>query len=483
MVETHMNETVLYPLNPVLLVDDEQQAITSLTQTLLADGINNIIGCEDSRDVISLAENRDIELALLDMTMPFITGEELLEVLARDFPDVPVIIVTGIQEIDTAVRCLKLGAFDYLVKPVEHGRLIASVNHALELRRLKRENSTLKKRIFPGKLEHPEAFTKIVTNDTNMHAVFQYCEAIASSGLPVLITGETGVGKELIARALHTLSKRAGAFVPVNVAGLDDNVFSDTLFGHRKGAFTGADEVRQGLIVRASGGTLFLDEIGDLSSTSQVKLLRLLQENEYFPLGSDVPKEANVRVIAATNRDVKDLKQKGGNFRQDLFYRLCSHHVQVPPLRERIGDLPLLCEHFLAEAASNLHKAIPKQLDTMLASLSSYDFPGNIRELQSLIHNAVSSQSFDSLSAITGFKGGSSIPKNKKTFLSPGLQISEKTTDNLIFGGSLPSLDRAGEMLIEEAMRRSGGNQTLAAKMIGISRQTLIRYLKKKQNT
>jgi DNA-binding NtrC family response regulator len=477
-----MSET-LHPLNPVLLIDDEQQAITSLTQTLLADGINNIIGCEDSRDVISLAENRDIELALLDMTMPFITGEELLEVLARDFPDVPVIIVTGIQEIDTAVRCLKLGAFDYLVKPVEHGRLIASVNHALELRRLKRENSTLKKRIFPGKLEHPEAFTKIVTNDTNMHAVFQYCEAIASSGLPVLITGETGVGKELIARALHTLSKRAGAFVPVNVAGLDDNVFSDTLFGHRKGAFTGADEARAGLIVRASGGTLFLDEIGDLSSTSQVKLLRLLQENEYFPLGSDVPKEANVRVIAATNRDVKDLKQKGGNFRQDLFYRLCSHHVQVPPLRERIGDLPLLCEHFLAEAASNLHKAIPKQLDTMLASLSSYDFPGNIRELQSLIHNAVSSQSFDSLSAITGFKGGSSIPKNKKTFLSPGLQISEKTTDNLIFGGSLPSLDRAGEMLIEEAMRRSGGNQTLAAKMIGISRQTLIRYLKKKQNT
>ena len=288
-----------------------------------------------------------------------------------------------------------------------------------------------------------------------------------------MITGETGVGKELIARALHTLSTRAGAFVPVNVAGLDDNVFSDTLFGHRKGAFTGADEARAGLIVRASGGTLFLDEIGDLSSASQVKLLRLLQENEYFPLGADVPKEANVRVIAATNRDVKDLRQKGGNFRQDLFYRLCSHHVQIPPLRERIGDLPLLCEHFLAEAASTMHKAIPNDLDTILTVILSHDFPGNIRELQSLLSNAVSSQSFDNFPAL----------KSKKASLSSGLQISEKTTDNLIFAGHLPTLDRADAMLIDEAMRRSGGNQTLAAKMIGISRQTLIRYLKKEQNS
>ena len=473
----------LYPLNPVLLIDDEQQAIISMTQTLLACGINNTIACGDSRDVVALVAGRDIELVLLDMTMPFITGEELLEVLARDFPDVPIIIVTGIQEIDTAVRCLKLGAFDYLVKPVEHGRLIASVNHALELRRLKRENSTLKKRIFPGRLEHPEAFTGIVTNNTGMHAVFQYCEAIAPSGLPVLITGETGVGKELIARAIHTLSARAGAFVPVNAAGLDDNVFSDTLFGHRRGAFTGADEARAGLIVLASGGTLFLDEIGDLSLASQVKLLRLLQENEFFPLGADVPKEANVRVIAATNRDVKDLKQKGGNFRQDLFYRLCAHHVQIPPLRERIGDLPLLSEHFLAEAASQVHKAIPKQPDTLLASLSSYNFPGNIRELQSLIYNAVSSQSFDHVSEIIGSKGASYTLKNKKTALSSGMLISEKTTDNLIFAGHLPTLDRADAMLIDEALRRSGGNQTLAAKMIGISRQTLIGYLKKEQNS
>lgn len=466
----------LYPLHHVLLVDDEQQAINSLTQTLLADGINNTISCLDGRDVIPLVAGREIELVLLDLTMPNITGEELLEVLVRDFPDLPVIVITGIQEIDTAVRCLKTGAFDYLVKPVERGRLIASMRHALDLRRLKRENSLLKERMFPGRLEHPEAFTRIVTNNSTMHAVFQCCEAFAPSMLPVLITGETGVGKELIARALHSLSGRQGQFVPVNIAGLDDNVFSDTLFGHRKGAFTGADETRQGLTARASGGTLFLDEIGDLSPASQVKLLRLLQEHEYFPLGSDVPKEANVRVLAATNRDVHDLQQAGGSFRRDLFYRLCTHHIHIPPLRERMDDLPLLFEHFLDETSRTLNKSMPKQYDVLLAGLSAYDFPGNIRELQSIIYNAVSSQSFELPARLAGIKGNPAGPAGRKPFAR---QDISKKIDSIFFTGNLPTLESAGTLLVEEALRRSGGNQTLAAKMIGISRQTLIRYLKK----
>jgi DNA-binding NtrC family response regulator len=474
-----MPETV-YPSNPVLLVDDEQQALISLRQTLLAEGINNTLVCGDSRDVLPLAASREPELVLLDLTMPHITGEELLDVLARDFPDVPVIVITGIQQIDTAVSCLKTGAFDYLVKPVERGRLIASIRHALEQRRLKRENSLLKKRIFPGGLEHPEAFSAMVTNNSTLYAVFQYCEAVAPSGLPVLITGETGVGKELLARAVHTVSGRLGPFVPVNIAGLDDTVFSDTLFGHRKGAFTGAEEARQGLIVRASGGTLFLDEVGDLSTASQVKLLRLLQEQEYFPLGSDVPKEANVRIIAATNRDIQDLQQKTCNFRKDLFYRLCSHHVHIPPLRERMDDVPLLCEHFLQEASRSLTRKMPEQYESLLAALSQYAFPGNIRELQALIYNAVSSQSFELPAGLT--KAGVFTPEAPdKHKISE--KISSQKSDNLFFPGNLPSLERACEFLIAEALRRSGGNQTLAAKMIGISRQTLIRYLKKDQRS
>ena len=214
-----------------------------------------------------------------------------------------------------------------------------------------------------------------------------------------------------------------------------------------------------------------------MSAASQVKLLRLLQENEYFPLGSDVPQEANVRVIAATNRDPQDLKRKYGPFRQDLFYRLCTHHIHLPPLRERRDDLPLLCEHFLRQASQQLHKEIPERHDGLVAALASYDFPGNIRELQSIIYNAVSRQSFEPPEFLREFKGRAAVPS-----LAGNLpQGSGMGTDSLYFAGNLPSLERACEMLIAEAMRRSGGNQTLAAKMIGISRQTLIRTLKKEQ--
>jgi len=202
-----------------------------------------------------------------------------------------------------AVKCMQHGAFDYMLKPVEKSRLVGGVKRAVELRELQRENQLLKAHVLSDKLEKPEAFSEIITVSTGMRSIFQYVEAIANSPRPVLITGETGVGKELVAKAVHTLSSREGDFLPVNVAGLDDHVFADTLFGHNKGAFTDAREARNGLIERAAGGTLFLDEIGDLSSTSQVKLLRLLQEGEFFPLGSDVAKRSDARIVVATNQD------------------------------------------------------------------------------------------------------------------------------------------------------------------------------------
>ena len=188
-----------------------------------------------------------------------------------------------------------------------------------------------------------------------MSSIFQYCEVVAKSQQPVIIIGETGVGKELIAKAIHDLSGLRGKFVPVNVAGLDDNMFSDTLFGHKKGAFTGADQTRSGLIAQASGGTLFLDEIGDLAELSQVKLLRLLQEQEYYPVGSDIPMVSDARIIAATNRDLRKLTE-AGKFRNDLYFRLCAHQVHIPPLRERLDDIPVLLDHFLDEAAKTFKK-------------------------------------------------------------------------------------------------------------------------------
>ena len=222
-----------------------------------------------------------------------------------------------------------------------------------------------------------------------MHATFKYIDAIARNDLPVLITGETGVGKELIAAAIHKLSGREGEFVSVNIAGLDDHLFSDTLFGHRKGAFTGADIPRKGLIERAANGTLFLDEIGDLHVESQVKLLRLLQESSYYALGDDFARLSNARLVFATNRENEFLSNPE-TFRADLYYRLQPHHIHLPPLRERLADIPMLFVHFLESAAARLEKQTPTPPPELITLLGTYHFPGNIRELEGLIRDAVS---------------------------------------------------------------------------------------------
>ena len=235
---------------------------------------------------------------------------------------------------------------------------------------------------------HPEVFADIVTRDSSMLAIFKYAEAVAPTTLPVLITGETGVGKELIGRCIHAASGRSGSFVPVNVAGLDDTLFADTLFGHVKGAYTGADAAREGMVAKAGEGTLFLDEIGDLAPESQIKLLRLLQEREYYPLGTDRPRPASARFVFATNLDIA--KAMGdGKFRKDLLYRLRSHHIRIPPLRERPSDLPVLLDHFFQKAAKVVGKDQPPVPRELLPLLGSYAFPGNIRELEGMVFDAV----------------------------------------------------------------------------------------------
>lgn len=241
-----------YTLLPVLLVDDEIQALKGLEILLRTSGVNNILSCLDSREVVPLLAKEKIGLMLLDLSMPYMSGEELLSMIVRDFPDISIIIITGIDEVDMAVRCMKTGAFDYIVKPVDKDRLITSVKRALRFRELEYENRLLSQHVLSGRLERPEAFSEIITNNTIMLSIFQYIESIARSSQPLLITGETGVGKELIARADHTISRREGRFVAVNVAGLDDNTFSDTLFGHKRGSFTGATESRNGLVEHAS---------------------------------------------------------------------------------------------------------------------------------------------------------------------------------------------------------------------------------------
>ncbi len=464
---------IVFPSNPVLLVDDEIEILKSFEFTLRSGGVKNILSCHDSREVMPLLLRQKIEVILLDLTMPYISGEELLPMITQEFPDTPVIIITGNDEVDTAVQCMKTGAFDYTVKPVEKGRLVSGVRRAIEYRELQKENRMLKERILKDRLENPDAFSEIITNNKAMHSLFQYVESIAESPQPMLITGETGVGKELMARAIHTLSNRRGPFITVNVAGIDDNVFSDTLFGHIKGAFTGADEIRKGLVDQASGGTLLLDEIGDLSLDSQVKLLRLLQERQYLPLGSDLPKMSDARIVVTTNQDLQAL-QKTGRFRKDLYYRLSAHHLHIPPLRNRYEDLPLLVDHFINETSQSLGKKTPTYPPELITLLSNYHFTGNIRELKTMIYDAVRNHKSKKLS-LKRFK--MQIDKERTNFSSDQRQSSTKDDSWFSGFGQLPTLDQACRLLIAEAMLRTNNNQSMAARLLGISRQRLARRL------
>ncbi|MCD4726228.1 MAG: sigma-54 dependent transcriptional regulator [Pirellulales bacterium] len=466
---------------PILLVDDEQEVISGNEFLLATVGINNCLGCQDSRQVMSLVKEHNPGVVLLDLSMPYVTGEELLVKLVNEHPQIPVIIVTGTNDVETAISCMKGGAFDYLVKPVEETRLTSSVRRALELRELRQEYASFKSRVLSNRLENRDAFARIITNNAGMQSVFQYAETIAPTSRPVLITGETGTGKELLARAIHTVSGRAGEFVAVNVAGLDDNLFSDTLFGHVRGAFTGADKPRAGLLARAEGGTLFLDEIGDLEIKSQIKLLRLLQEQEYFPLGADVAKLSEARIIVATNRDLKAL-QKAERFRTDLYYRLQTHQVRIPPLRERIDDLPLLVDHFLEEAATSMDKkkpAVPRELFTLLAV---YHFPGNIRELESMVFDAISRHKVKMLSTE---QFGQHIRQHRDAETDDGgsaaatLEQVVDATSPFALLEKLPTLAEVPRLLIEEAMKRADGNQSVAAQLLGLTRSGLSKVIKR----
>lgn len=465
-------EKKLYPSFGVLLVDDELPWLRSLSLTLEGPGgITNLLQCQDSREVMSVLGQNDIGLVLLDLTMPHISGEELLEQIVTEYPQIRVIILSGMNQLETAVNCMRAGAFDYFVKTVEEERLVDGVRRAIRMVELEYENRAIRTRFFHDQIDAPEAFAAIVTKNPAMRARFQYLEAVAPSSQPILITGESGVGKELVAQSVHTLSRNSGALVTVNVAGLDDNMFADTLFGHVRGAFTGAENVRKGMIEKAAEGTLFLDEIGDLSPASQVKLLRLLQNGEYYPLGSDQPKQMSARVVVATHADL-DAKIAAGEFRRDLYYRLYSHHVHLPPLRERKDDLPLLLEHFLAEAALKLGKKKPTPPKELAVLLSTYSFPGNVRELEAMIYDAVSQHNGKTLSM--------------KSFLSridsqtdhPSIEHPLSTENPFVQLDNLPTLQQAGKLLIDEAMQRSTGNQSIAARLLGISQPALSKRLK-----
>jgi DNA-binding NtrC family response regulator len=389
---------VPYPGLPVLIIDDEEHFLDSIVPILRINGITNVECCQDSLEVMPLLKKKKFSVILLDIKMPGIKGTELLPKITAEYPEIPVIMVTSVDnEISTVVDCIKQGAFDYLVKPVETAKLITTIQNALESAHNKKMIASLKESLLAEAPWNPYDFKDIITQDKKMLAVLKYIEAIARFREPVLITGETGTGKESLGRFIHQVNRQGGDFITANIAGLDAHLFADTIFGHEIGAFTGAVSVRKGLIEQAVNGTLFLDEIGELAKPSQISLLRLIQSEEYCKLGSDKPLFTNAHLVLSTTKDINVMKETGG-FRKDIYYRLNTHHIHLPPLRERKEDIPLLLDYFIKKGAETYKKEVTGISPGLIQLLSCYDFPGNILELESMVYDAVSRHSSGSLS-------------------------------------------------------------------------------------
>ena len=460
----------------ILIVDDDQDILTSFGIFFEECGYR-VLEAANGRQGVESFQQHHPDLVFTDLRMPEMDGLEFMGRIRELSPNTPVVVISGAGTVTDAIKAVKLGAWDYITKPVVNlTELEIIAKRALETLELRTEVTALRRQVLEGdQLRCQEAFSAIVTADSTMRRIFTYVEAIAPTTQPVLIAGPTGTGKELLAHAVHKASRRGGQFVAVNLGGLDDQIFSDTLFGHLKGAFTGADRVREGVIAQAANGTLFLDEIGELAESSQIKLLRLLQEQEYFPLGADRPRRTNARVVAATNRDLRALVAEG-RFRQDLYYRLCTHQIHIPPLAARTVDIPLLLDLFLREAAGSLRKDVPTIAPELPQYLAAYDFPGNVRELRSMAYDAVAQHS-------RGMLG-------KEAFLRamrprPTVAPADTVTDFIgaIAGCAdrIPTLKEAEEALIRRALELANGNQGVAARHLGITRQGLNKMLNRKK--
>lgn len=461
----------------ILVVEDERYVRASLTAYLSDIGFH-ILEAENGQVGLELFRSQHPDIVMTDLRMPVMDGFALVEAIAAESEFIPVVVISGVGVVDEAVRAMRLGAWDYLSKPIMNlEELQITLESCLERARTKQELERLRRHLSDGTLGDETVFSTIITTSPRMRAIFLYLESVAPSRQPVLITGETGTGKELIARAVHSLSGCSGPFVAINLAGLDDAMFSDTLFGHLRGAFTGADRVREGVMRQASGGTLFLDEIGDLSPGSQVKLLRLLQEGEYLPLGADKVQKSDARIIAATHADLKT-RMEQGTFRPDLYYRLFSHRVELPPLRDRSEDIPLLTAYFLKKAAASLEKTIPTAPIELNRYLAAYRFPGNIRELEAIIYDAVARSG----SRILPLEPIVAAICSDLRMPIPAEPVASRCPV-CPFAGKFPTIKEAEDHLISEALRLAGNNQRLAAACLGITRQALNKRLSRSKDS
>jgi len=446
--------------NPILIVDDEPSYLELMKDFLNQEGYSNVITESNPLNVLPLLDRTDIDLILLDIFMPEMNGLELLEKIYAVYPSIPVVVITAVHEVQIALKAIKFGAYEFITKPPDTDRLLVTIRRALDTKLLESERDSLRRSL----LEHRPSrriFSDIITDSPMMHRVFEVVEIFSPTNETVFISGETGTGKDMIARKIHDLSpRRDKPFVAVNLASISPSLFESELFGYKKGTFTGAIDDKVGYFEAANGGTIFLDEIGELPLSLQGKLLRTIQYNEIYRIGDSKPIQLDIRIISATNKDLLDsVNQK--EFRADLYYRLNRGFIYMPPLNMRGDDVVLLAEHFLEIGNRTYNKNIQGFSDSVIESLKHYTFPGNVRELENIVMNAVAKSFGEAhINSIELPKEYIKLPEN---------------------GNGKPkftSLNLAAEEHILSVMKTVGNSVQRAAPLLGVSERTLQRRLK-----
>jgi DNA-binding NtrC family response regulator len=441
----------------ILIVDDEQIALRNLEHIMKKEGYE-VTSTQSGPNALKLLEEQYFDLVLTDLKMEKVDGNQILKRCKELSPDTEVVMITGYASLQSAIQVMKKGAYDYVTKPFKLDEVRKVVKEALEKVMLKKENHQLREQIekFAGKV-------KFITQNPAIQKLLETARQIAPTDCSVIITGESGTGKELLARYIHFMSQRAdGPFMAVNCGAFTEELLTNELFGHEKGAFTGATNLKKGLIEMASGGTLFLDEITEMPPSMQVKLLRVIQEREVLRVGGTEPIKIDVRFLAATNRDIQEMI-KEGSFRQDLYFRLNVVSFRIPPLSERKDDIPLLSYYFLNKHSLLQKKEISEIAQEVIALLMNYDFPGNVRELENIIERGVALAHSEKIET-------AHLPEDLKELSIRTFRKKE---------GKYPSLEDQEMSYIKWVLQEVGGNKTIAAQILGIDRVSLWRKLKK----
>ena len=446
--------------SPILVVDDENSYLELVKGLLNDEGYKNVLTENNPLKVMPLLDRTDVDLILLDIYMPEMNGLDLLEKIYAEYPSIPVVIVTAVNEVEIALKAVKLGAYEFITKPPDTDRLFLTIQRALSKRLLESERDSLRKAFVEEKPER-RVFSDLITDSALMYKVFELVEIFAPTNETVLIAGETGTGKDLIAKKIHDLSPRRDyQFIPVNLASISTSLFESELFGHRKGTFTGAHGDKMGYFESANKGTIFLDEIGELPMHLQGKLLRTIQYNEVYRIGDSKPVNLDIRIISASNKNLLEAVNKK-EFRADLYYRLNRGFIHLPPLSKRGSDIVILAEYFLEAGNKVYNRNILGFSEEVLEAFKSYSFPGNIRELENIIMNAVVKTSNEEYIK--------EIDLPAEYLKKP--EVKTQPT-------KLMTLEEAEEEHILNVMKYVSNSVQRAAPILGVSERTLQRRLK-----